>query len=78
MKDYIKELQKIAESEINFSINCFYDDGFRFEIGDDLNGRFWFAKFEDLKTGIKVLIKKVKELYPKSYYVMQKMVKNET
>lgn len=73
MKDYIKELQKIAESEINFEISCFWDGGFHFEIGDELNGILWREDFEDLKTGILALIKEVEILYPKSYYVWNLM-----
>jgi len=75
MKDYIKELQKIQDSEINFVINCFWDAGFSMAIGDDMNGYIWNESFEDLKTGIKVMIKKVKELYPKSYYTMMELMK---
>lgn len=31
-------LQKLYDSEINFSINSFWDGGFCVQLGDDLNG----------------------------------------
>lgn len=30
--------QRLYDSEINFKVSCFYDDGFHVELGDNLNG----------------------------------------
>jgi hypothetical protein len=30
--------QQLYDREINFSISCFWDDGFTVKIGDELNG----------------------------------------
>ena len=30
--------QRLYDSEINFSISCFWDNGFVVKLGDDLNG----------------------------------------
>jgi|Tabmets5t2r1_1033131.scaffolds.fasta_scaffold151921_2 hypothetical protein len=30
--------QRLYDSEINFSITCFWDGGFEVKLGDDLNG----------------------------------------
>jgi hypothetical protein len=31
-------IQRLYDSEINFRVSCFYDDGFHVELGDNLNG----------------------------------------
>lgn len=33
-----KLLQSLYDHEINFSISCFWDSGFEWKLGDDMNG----------------------------------------
>jgi len=70
--DYMRELQAIYDSEINFQINCFWDGGWEVAIGDEMNG--WKIKHseETLEGAIKWLIKAVCGWYPNSGYAKRK------
>ena len=37
-RDNGQVLQDLYDSEINFDISCFWDGGFTFKLGDDMNG----------------------------------------
>jgi len=36
--------QRLYDSEINFSVSCFWDDGFEVKLGDAMNGFVWETK----------------------------------
>jgi hypothetical protein len=42
MDDSAETLQRLHDSEINAELSCFYDCGWRWRIGDNLNG--WMAE----------------------------------
>ncbi len=61
-------MQELYNSEINFSVSCFWDGGFDVTIGDDMNGynfkgyaRTWFDVEE-------VLTREALQLYPNSKF----------
>ena len=70
--DLLKELQKIYDSEINFSIECFWDGGFIIRLGDELNGVVTEDTFYDLGEGVLWLIKQVVKYYPNSLYAKKR------
>lgn len=65
----IRELERIAKSEINFSISCFYDDGWRFQLGDELNGFTFMDSFTTIRAGVNELIRQIIKQYPNSEYI---------
>jgi hypothetical protein len=70
--DYLRELQAIYDSEINFRISCFWDGGWKIELGDDMNGWEDSKSTETLREGIDWLIKVIKEKYTNSGYAKGK------
>lgn len=64
--------QRLYDSEINFSISCFWDGGFTVKIGDDING---FKADEQVGTygqALEWLDRKVRQRYPESLYATGK------
>jgi hypothetical protein len=60
--------QRLYDSEINFSISCFWDGGFTVKIGDDMNGfdaETTVMKYED---AFPWLDKEARGRYPESLY----------
>ena len=76
-EDLILELEKVYDSEINYSIEVFWDGGFFVRIGDDMNGYVDEEIFKSLREGIKWLLKRVKELYPNSKYAKESLCENK-
>jgi len=72
-KDYIEELQKIYDSEINFTIETFWDGGITIKIGDEQNGFEYENTYSTFEEAIKNLISKVMKLYPDSEYFKNKL-----
>lgn len=60
------ELQALYNSEINFQISTFYDNGFEWKLGDMLNG--WKAEgtADALKQAIAELVEAAVTTYPSS------------
>lgn len=48
-RETVAILQTLYNNEINFRISCFWDAGFRIEIGDEING---FKASDDHHYGI--------------------------
>ncbi len=59
-------LQRLYDSEINFSISCFWDGGFDVKLGDQMNGFKAEDNVDTFADAVKWLEKKAKELYPNS------------
>lgn len=70
--NYLEELQKIYESEINVSIETFFDDGVSVKIGDNLNGFKFRKTLKTYSEAMETIIQKVQELYPDSIYSKDK------
>lgn len=68
MVTMLSELNKIAESEINFTIGYFYDHIWTVKLGDDMNGYEWSDSFLTLKSALGGLIGEIMERYPDSDY----------
>lgn len=68
-----KELQRIYNSEINFSISTFWDGGFNVKLGDSMNGFIAETTEDTIKDAIYWLIDKVLELHPGSLYSFSRM-----
>ena len=72
-------LQKLYESEINFNIGTFWDEGFRVQLGDMLNGYKFIYTDEDgyqhkavtfntAREALLFLAEKAVEHYPESKF----------
>lgn len=72
--DVFVELQKIYDSEINFSISTFWDDGITVKLGDEMNGFIAETTKDTFVEAIAWLIQQVVEKYPKSVYAISKGV----
>lgn len=64
----INELEAIKESEINFTIEHFYDAGWAFKLGDVMNGYTWDNNFSSFIQGVNSLIFEILNQYPDSEY----------
>ena len=64
--------QRLYDSEINFSISCFWDGGFDVKIGDDMNGFAAEVKTNTFDEAIKWLDEQAKERFPNSLYATGK------
>ena len=62
-------LQALYNSEINFSISTFWDGGFDWKLGDDLNGFKASGSNGDIQEAIWSLAMAAKEHYPNSEFV---------
>ena len=69
MVSIIKELKRIGESEINFSISYFYDSTWIFKLGDDLNGFSYEESFTSIEDGMNHLIQEIIKQFPNSDYI---------
>ena len=67
-KQLLLALQDLYESEINFKIETFWDDGFKVCIGDELNGYKDEALFDTFNECIIWLSEKAIEFYPNSKF----------
>lgn len=65
-------LQQLYNSEINFSISTFWDGGFDFKLGDEMNGFVKEANFRSFEEGIAWLIEAAKAQYPNSLFTTGK------
>jgi len=68
--DYIKTLQEIYDSEINYSISTFWDGGFNIKIGDETNGFEEEMDFYLIQDAVQWLSERVVILYPDSNYAI--------
>lgn len=64
----LNELQRIYNSEINFSISSFWDGGFDVKLGDERNGFVSETSLDNFNNVVLWLIEEVLEKYPKSVY----------
>ena len=71
--DYTKELQKIYDSEINYSISSFWDDGFLVELGDHFNGFKKSKTVKGIKNVVLCLIRWCIDEFPNSSYSQNKI-----
>jgi hypothetical protein len=65
---YLRALQELYDSEINWSIECFWDGGFIAKLGDDLNGFDSEATLNSLREAIKWLVDEAIKRYPNSTF----------
>lgn len=61
-------LQDLRDSEINFSITAFYDNGFNVKLGDDMNGFAASGIAERFEDAVEWLIVRAIEKYPESTF----------
>ena len=62
-------LQALYDSEINFSISTFWDGGFDWKLGDEMNGYKANGTSEQIDEAIWSLAMAAKEHYPNSEFV---------
>lgn len=60
------ELQALYDSEINFQISTFYDNGFEWKLGDILNGWKAEGRADTLKEAVHELIEAAVTTYSNS------------
>ena len=65
---HLRALQELYDSEINWSIECFWDRGFTVKLGDDMNGFESEDLFRTLREAIKWLADETIKRYPKSSF----------
>lgn len=65
---HLRALQELYDSEINWSIECFWDGGFMVKLGDDMNGFQSGSLHRTLREAIKWLADEAIEYYPKSTF----------
>lgn len=61
-------LQELYKSEINFRISTFWDEGFKVEIGDEMNEFVAEFSSHDLSECMNWLQNKAVEIYPDSKF----------
>lgn len=60
--------QRLYNSEINCGCQSFWDGGWRFWLGDDMNGRDIEERFDTFAEGEAWLESKARETYPESHF----------
>ena len=64
--------QRLYDSEINFSISCFWDGGFDVKLGDDMNGVHAETQVRTFADAIAWLDQEARKRYPISLYATGK------
>lgn len=70
-------LQRLYDSEINFAIKCFYDQGFSVYLGDAMNGWMSFSLDCTFAEGVHWLATEAVKHYPTSQFAKWWKEKNE-
>ena len=60
----MEKLQKLYDAEINFKIQCFWDNGFEWFLGDDLNGYAESGNADTVIDAVGKLFESAKKRYP--------------
>lgn len=61
--------QRLYDSEINFSISCFWDGGFDVKLGDSMNGFDSETQVHTFAMALAWLDQEARKRYPDSEYV---------
>jgi len=61
-------LQDLYDSEINFSIATFWDNGFEVKLGDDMNGFVASGNAAQFSNAVEWLMVRAIEKYPNSLF----------
>lgn len=69
MRNLEKTLQALYNSEINFSISCFWDGGFDIKLGDEMNGFKAETNVGNIEDAAETLYCLVEQYYPDSDYI---------
>lgn len=64
--------QRLYDSEINFSISCFWDGGFTVKLGDDMNGFDAETQTRTYADALAWLDQEARKRYPGSLYATGK------
>ena len=64
--------QRLYNSEINFSISCFYDGGFDVKLGDSMNGFAAQTQVGTFEEALAWLDNEARTRYPSSLYATGK------
>lgn len=70
MKDWLRTFQALYDSEINFAVSTFWDGGFDWKLGDDMNGFVAEGKAHTMEAAAHQLHRAAVEKYPDSKYTM--------
>lgn len=65
---HLRSLQELYDSEINWSIECFWDGGFTAKLGDDMNGFESESLLRTLREAIKWLADEAIKRFPQSTF----------
>ncbi len=65
-------LQQLYDSEINFSISTFWDAGFDWKLGDEMNGWLDGGQCDSLETAAIALSIAAKKYFPSSVFVKER------
>jgi hypothetical protein len=65
-----EQLQKLFDSEINFRIETFWDAGFRWKLGDDVNGYVAEGEAKTLEDAAWSLAGAAREHFPESQFAL--------
>jgi hypothetical protein len=61
-------MQSLYDSEINFTIETFWDGGFDVKLGDRMNGFVWEENFDTLQQAVDALVSAACDHYPESVF----------
>jgi hypothetical protein len=65
-----EQLNKLYASEINFAIETFWDAGFRWKLGDDINGYVAEGEAKTLEDAARALAGAAREHFPESQFAL--------
>jgi hypothetical protein len=65
-----EQLKKLYASEINFRIEAFWDAGFRWKLGDDVNGYVAEGAAKTLEDAAWLLAGAAREHFPESQFAL--------
>jgi hypothetical protein len=65
-----EQLKKLHASEINFRIETFWDAGFRWKLGDDVNGYVAEGDAKTLEDAAWLLAGAAREHFPESQFAL--------
>jgi hypothetical protein len=60
--------QDLYDSEINFQISCFWNAGFEWKLGDEMNGFRARGRADTYEQAVEALASAAREHYPESLF----------
>jgi hypothetical protein len=68
----LNTLQQLYDSELNFELSCFWDGGFNWKLGDQLNGFFAKGHADTCEQAVQALARAACEVFPLSKFAQDR------